>query len=36
LGTPTFIFELVDIVECHAASLAQFPKAEHPAPSKLP
>src|SRR5215203_6499842 len=30
------VFEFVDVVESHAASLAQFPETEHPAPPKLP
>jgi hypothetical protein len=30
------IFEFVDVVESHAASLAQLTQTKHPAPSKLP
>ena len=36
LGTPLLVFQLVDVVERHAASLFQFTQAEHPAPPKLP
>ena len=36
LGTMPLVLQLVDVVECHPASLFQFTKAEHPAPPKLP
>jgi hypothetical protein len=36
LGTPLFVLQFVDVVECHPASLAQLTQTEHPAPSKLP
>jgi hypothetical protein len=36
LGTVFLIFEFVDVVECHAASLAQLTQTEHPVPPKLP
>jgi hypothetical protein len=36
LGAPMLIFQFVDVVESHSASLAQFPQTEHPAPPKFP
>src|SRR5215216_6920074 len=36
LGTMFLIFEFVDVVECHATSLAQLTQTEHPVPPKLP
>src|SRR5215210_3199972 len=36
LGTPLFVLQFVDVVECHTAALAQLTQAEHPAPSKVP